>query len=767
MTNQSHFILLSSLLLTILLIVLPAGAVDTYKNIPLYEITNAEFFYPDNVVTHMYHADIVPHWIADDTFWYADAGKKTTDYLIVNTTRQDRALLFDTNRFVSSLASATGKTVDPAYIPITITFLFPDLSSFSFMAFGSEWTCNLPLYQIIENPLPDPVQAGIRSPDLRFIAYVNESNLYLYDTRTGSESPLTTDGTEDYFYGKRSETVSYPVTGARLHESPRAYLVWSPDSTQIRTFHVNQRDVKEFYLLEDVPQNDNLRPVLYTYRFANPGDATIPMYEPVTINILTRTITKMQENSQPEVSMMDTDEYLLQWWNDASDTIWSLFIKRGEKTLRFLTEDPKTGTVHEILQETGLTYCETNLAYASRPNIAVLSRSGDIIWFSERDGWGHLYRYDGDGTLKNQITSGEWVVREILFIDENQSTIYFTASGKEEGNPYYRYLYRVRTDGTGLQLLTPEYADHTISFSPDGCNFVDSYSRVDLPTVTYLKSADGASLMYLATTDISDLTNAGWSPPEQVSYMARDGVTNLYGLLFTPTDFDPTQSYPVVDIVYPGPYTIVTTTEFPDSLSWNAKIFWTSQMLSELGFIVVNMDGLGTAYRSKSFHDVSYGHLSDAGLPDHIAGLIELATTHQNINLSRIGIYGKSAGGFMAAQAMLTYPDFFKVGVAASGNQDSRLYGSFWGEKYEGMPDGTNYLEQVTKEKAANLSGDLLLLTGDLDDNVHPAMTMQLADALIEADKPFDMFIFTNQNHDLNYEPYYLRKMMRYFVDNL
>jgi len=457
---------------------------------------------------------------------------------------------------------------------------------------------------------------------------------------------------------------------------------------------------------------------------------------------------------------------VLQWWDSTGNTTYSLVVERGEKTLRLLAADPDTGAVREIMNETGTSYIESNLLYADYPNIHVLS-NGDIIWFSERDGWGHLYRYDASGTLKNQVTNGSWVVRKILAVDEKNGHIYFTASGKEGGNPYYQYLYRVQTDGNDLILLTSGQADHDISLAPDLSSFIDAYSRTDLPTVTVLRSMDGTLLMPLATADDSVLRRTGWRPAERISFTARDGKTDLYGLLFRPTNFDEKKKYPVIDVVYPGPYTIVTATQYPADLSWNSKIYWTCQMLSELGYLVVTMDGLGTAYRSTEFHNVSYGHLSDCALLDHMSGLKELATRYPHMDLNRVGIYGKSAGGFMAAQAMLTYPEFFKVGVAASGDQDCRLYGSFWGEKYEGYPVTDAYLEQVTALKAANLTGHLLLLTGDMDDNVHPSMTMQLADALQQAGKRFEMFVFSNKNHDLNYDPYYLRMMMRYFVDHL
>ncbi|MDX8550469.1 DPP IV N-terminal domain-containing protein [Methanospirillum sp. J.3.6.1-F.2.7.3] len=753
------------LFLIIALVFTPVSARDTNNPVPQHEIKMAEFFYPDNAVSHIYHASIQPHWVRSDAFWYSDNSRDTTMFYIVNVSQGVKKRLLDTVRFAPALAQATGKEIHPSRLPIQDMELSPDEQTFTFSAFGSRWNCDVKTSRVSQYSVPADVTSGVLSPDKSHIAYVNESNLWLYDTRTGLKEPLTVNGTENYFYGKRSDTVRYPVSESRLNQTPSPYIVWSPDSTKIATYKVDQRNVSPLWLIQDAPDIGK-RPVLYSYRYAYPGDAQIPQYEPVVIDTRTKQEIFMNCRSQPEVSMMDTDTNLLQWWDQSGNSTYMLFIERGEKMLRLLSGNAQTGVVRELLHETGKTYIESNLQYADRPNVAVL-KNGEIIWFSERDGWGHLYRYNPDGTLKNQITSGPWVVREILAVDETNGHIYFTGSGKEGGNPYYRYLYRVQLDGNDLKLLTPGQADHAISIAPDLSCFIDAYSRADLPTVTVLRSMNGTQVMHLASADDSDLRRTGWSPAERITMTARDGKTEIYGLLFKPTNFDNTKKYPVIDVVYPGPYTIVTATGYPADLSWNSKIYWTCQMLSELGYVVVTMDGLGTAYRSKSFHDVSYGNLADCGLPDHIAGLKQLVSRYPYMDISRIGIYGKSAGGYMAAQAMLTYPDFFKVGVAASGDHDCRLYGSFWGEKYQGYPVTGSYADQAAAVKADNLKGNLLLMTGDMDDNVHPSMTMQLADSLESAGKKYEIMVFSNMNHDLNYDPYYLKTMMRYFVQHL
>lgn len=764
MASKLKHLLIPLLLITALLVT-PVFAKDTHNPLTEHEKTMAEIFYPGNAVSHIYHANLNPQWIRPDSFWYTDNCRDTTMFILVNTSQGTRKKIIDADRLSGALSSSTGKQISPSHMPIQNMEISDDEKTVQFSLHGTIYSCDLASYTLTKVPLPDEVKAGIPSPDNSWIAYVNDSNLWIYSKITGKSSPLTTDGTQDYFYGKRSDTVRYPVSESRLNTPPVPYLSWSSDSSKIATFKVDQRNVSTLSLLQDAP-GTGMRPVSYSYKYAFPGDPHVPGYEPVIIDLSSDTITPLKYRSQPEVSLMDNEKNVLQWWDETGNTTYSLFVERGEKTLRLLAADPYTGMVREIMNETGPSYIESTLEYGGDPNIRILS-DGDIIWFSERDGWGHLYRYDSNGSLKNQVTKGPWVVRSILAVDEKNGHIYFTASGREGGNPYYQYLYRVQPDGNDLRLLTPGQADHAISLSPDLTCFIDAYSRADLPTTTALRSMDGTLLMHLARADDSDLKRTGWSPAERFTVTARDGKTDIYGLMFRPTNFDRTKKYPVIDVVYPGPYNIITKTSYPASLTWSSKIYWTCQMISELGYIVVTMDGLGTAYRSREFHDASYQNLADCGLPDHITGIKQLAARYPYIDLSRVGIYGKSAGGFMAAQAMLTYPEFFKTGVAASGNHDCRLYGSFWGEKYEGYPVTDRYLEQVTALKASNLTGDLLLITGDMDDNVHPSMTMQLADALEKAGKKYDLMVFTNKNHDLNYDPYYLKTMMRYFLTNL
>ncbi len=738
---------------------------------PAFSLSNAtdyaraEQFVPANVIPLLYNVSITPNWIeGSSSFWYLRISREGKQFILVDIKNRTKGSAFNQPKLAKALAAISGDQVNPLNLPFSyITF---EEGNIRFSAFNRTWQCNLQSYNISEvSSNRDAGPGESLSPDGSMAAYVHDYNLWIRDTSTGEKYPLTTNGSKDYAYARRSDTVLTPISQVRLNETPIPYAVWSPDSRRIATFRMNQSNVTPLYLLQYVPGNSS-RPRPWTYRFAMPGDKYVPMYEPVVIDVLDKKVIPIAYTAQPEVSLMDTDSDVLQWWSDDGQVLYSLYADRGEKALHLLKINPDNGQTEEILNESGPTYVEANLDYASPPNIKIL-RNGDIVWFSEKSGYGHLYLYDKNGKQKNAITSGDWVIRKLLYVDENASLVYFTAGGKEPGqDPYFRHLYRVNLNGSGLTLLTPEDADHDIQITPDRIAFLDTYSRVDLPPVTVLRDLNGNVIMNLETGDIKNITDMGWKPPERFSVKALDGKTDLYGLIFKPTNFNASQKYPVVESVYPGPYNIVTAKSFPDDLSWVNKIFWRAQAVAELGFIVVTMDGPGTAYRSKEFHDASYGHLGDVGgLADHVNGLKQLAKNRPYMDLSRVGMFGHSAGGFMTAQALLTYPEFYKVGVASSGDYDSRFYGAYWGEKYEGL--WSNYTEQITALKAGNLTGKLLLICGDVDDNVNPCMTMQLVDAFIRADKPFDLLVMPNENHDLSYEPYYLYRLFRYFGENL
>jgi dipeptidyl aminopeptidase/acylaminoacyl peptidase len=369
--------------------------------------------------------------------------------------------------------------------------------------------------------------------------------------------------------------------------------------------------------------------------------------------------------------------------------------------------------------------------------------------------------------LKNQITAGAWATGDLLHVDQAAKQLYFTARGREQGRLlYYAHLYRVNFDGSGLTLLTPEDANHRITFSPSGKYFVDTYSRIEAPPVTVLRSAsDGKVIRTLEKAEISRLEEIGWEPGEVFTVKARDGVTDLYGVIYFPTNLDPSKKYPVLEYIYPGP-------QVGSVGQWAFTIGGEYRALAELGFVVVLLDHLGTPLRSKAFHDNYYGNFIDNGLPDHIAGLKQLGARYPFMDLDRVGIWGHSGGGFASTDAVLRFPEFYKVAVSGAGNHDNRSYNIYWAEKYQGLlkrdsvRKTDNFEASANKTYAKNLQGKLLLMHGDMDDNVHPAMTIQVVDELIKANKDFDLIIAPNRAHGLN-EPYFIRRRWDYFVRHL
>jgi dipeptidyl aminopeptidase/acylaminoacyl peptidase len=452
------------------------------------------------------------------------------------------------------------------------------------------------------------------------------------------------------------------------------------------------------------------------------------------------------------------------WYPDASQLAF-VSSSRDHKTATLRVADATTGEVRTVLEETVATQYESGL---DGENWRVLPASNEVIWFSERDDWAHLYLYDlRTGALKHRITSGPWVVLDLLRVDEQSRTLFFTAAGREPGrDPYFRHLYRIGMDGRNLQLVTPEDANHIVTLSPDGKYFVDSWSTPTTPPTTVLRDDRGRVVVALEQADISRLVEAGWTPPIPFTVKARDGVTDLFGLMYRPSTFDSTRSYPVINYLYPG----------PQSGSVGSRSFSAArgdkQALAELGFIVVEVDAMGTPMRSKSFHDAYYGNMGDNGLPDQIAMIRQLAARHRWMDTTRAGIYGHSGGGYAAADGILRYPDFYKVAVSQAGNHDNRNYEDDWGERYQGLlvrnGDGTtNYDNQANQLQAKNLKGKLLIAHGTMDSNVPPSNTMVVVDALIRANKDFDLLLLPNRGHGFGNELYMMRRRWDYFVRHL
>jgi dipeptidyl-peptidase-4 len=713
-----------------------------------------------DAISSMYNVSITPNWInGTNLFWYLKKDREGKKFMLVDTLNLTKDEAFDHERLAKALSAESQISINSSDLPFDKISFLPRMKGILFSALKKTWQCDLQSYRISNaSSLQEESDGELLSPDGKLAAFIQDHNMWIKEMETSETYPLTTDGIKDYAY-EYSYNYFEKLSQERLGKKQKPLAKWSLDSRRIATFKMDERDVTPIALLQYVPDNSS-KPKVWTYPFPMPGDEYIPMYEPMVLDVVSRKVVPVQHAAYPETLEFDYPPY---YWNKAGNTLYSVYDDRDEKNLHLLKIDPQTGQAKEILNETASTYVEWQ-----QPNFEALD-NGDFIWFSERSGDGHLYLYDKNGRLKNPITSGNWVVRDRLHVDENRSLVYFTAGGREMGrDPYYQHLYRVHLNGSNMELLTPEDADHHISMATDGSTFVDTYSRVDLPPVTALRSNDGKMLFSLEEGDIDNLIALGWKFPERFSAKSLDGQYDIYGIIIRSTTFNASLKYPVIEFVYPGPQTMITPKAFPYLAGdWNQV--WLNQALSELGFITVIMDAPGTPFRSKAFHDVSYGHLGSAGgLSDHINILKQLAKDRPYMDLSRVGMFGHSGGGFMTAQALLTYPEFYKVGVASSGNYDSRYYSASWGEKYEGMPQVSNYTEQITELKAANLTGHLLLATGDMDDNVHPFLTMQLADALIKANKKFDMLILPNRNHDdFPDDDYLIHRIFDYFEEHL
>jgi len=666
---------------------------------------------PYNASPLVLHGGVRPTWISDDRFWYRTTGDKGAEAWLVDAAKATRA------------------------------------------------TCDL---EPCKRPAPSTSgstsRLGVNSPDGKKTAFIRDWNLWMRDIATRKEVQLTRDGVKDF---------GYASDNAGWTRSDRPIVRWSPDSKKIATFQQDERNVGEMYLVDTGVGH----PKLQAWKYPLAGDQTLPAVHRVVVNTDSGAVVRFTMPPDLHRSSLCDDiacrgnEWSDVQWDHASSTVAFVSTARDHRREQLRVANAATGEVKDILEESVNTFFESG---NGRVNWRYLPESNEVIWFSERDNWGQLYLYDlKTGREKHRITSGEGNVTQLLRVDEKNRVLYFLAVGKEKGrDPYFRHLYRIDFDGRNLQLLTPADADHDVTLSPDGDYFVDVYSTPDTPPVAELRNASGELILPLEKADIARLVAAGWKPPQPITVKARDGTTVLYGLLYKPTNLDPAKKYPIVNHVYPGPQTG----------SVGARTFAAARgdapALAELGFVVVEIDGMGTPWRSKSFHEAYYGNMGDNTLADQVAGMKQLAARYPWIDLDRAGIYGHSGGGYAAAGAMLRYPDFFKVGISEAGNHDNRNYEDDWAEKWQGLlrsnPDGTtNYDNQANQLVAKNLKGKLLLAHGTMDPNVPPSNTLLLVNELIKANKDFDLLMLPNRTHDFGNEPYMVRRRWDYFVKHL
>ncbi len=731
----------------------------------------AEQFLGQNSRSLLAGAAVAPVWLpASDRFWYRNNTGSGSEFVSYDPATQTRKLAFDHARLAAALSIANDTSYEPNKLPFQ-TFEFVDASSIKFEVDSMRsFTCDVTRYTCTKTGKPEKKPLSeVRSPDGKRIAFVRNWNLFVRDVASGKETQLSTDGAVDYGYGTPIGCCDQ-VSSVRQKREKRPVIVWSPDSKKIATYRADERNVKPLYLLETATG----RPILHTYRYALPGDSVIPRIDVHVFDVDGGQHVMADRGPQDAVNtsccwlQSDTLWKDGRWGSGPTDEFFYTHGQRDFKKFELIAVDTRTGKARKILEEKAPTFVELNLNSGGLPNWRVISGNHEVVWFSERDGWGHLYLFDAaTGQMKNRITDGPWVVSDIVHIDEPNRLIYFTARGRETGrDPYFRMLYRAKLDGSALTLLTPEDADHTVSMPQSGHFIVDTYSRPDTLPISVLRSTDGRVLGRIEKADVSRLTARGLPLPERFQVKARDGITDLYGLLYRPSNFDTTKTYPIIDYIYPGPQTGPI-----GNRTFTVAPRGEAQALAELGFFVFQIDAFGTPLRSKAFHDFYYGNMGDNGLADHVAGITQLGGRYRQIDMNRVGIFGHSGGGFSSTDAMLRFPNFFKVAVSSAGNHDNRSYDYTWGEKYQGLVKksaaGDNFDAQANQLLARNLKGKLLLMYGTLDDNVHPNNTLMVIDALIRANKNFDLIVLPNRNHGFAGEPYVLRRTWDYFVKNL
>lgn len=737
----------------------PAIASASGRTLADADYARAERFLGSNAGPLVDHAVTRVTWLGDDRFWYRDHDAAGDHFMVMGIGQGAKpATAFDHARLAEALSKATGKPVKADKLPVTGFTVAAD-GGYTISARGKDYLCDAALKACAESTAKGGDEPGVRSPDDKSEAFVRDWNLWVRDVATGKETQLTRDGTTDY---------GYATDNAGWVHSDRAIVLWSPDSKRIATFQQDQRKTGSMTLVSTKVGH----PDVQTWKYPFVGDKDITMIERVIVDAPTGKVLRLKMPPDQHRSTQCDDVSCFGGWEDVQwapdgKTLAFVSSSRDHKDAWLKIADTSTGAIREVMHEHVPTWFESGI---DAINWRYLPKSGEILWWSQRTNWGQLYLYDAaTGKLKHAVTSGDGNVAEVVRVDEPSRTVWFTGTGRTAGlDPYYQQLFKVSLDGGAPVLLTPEPANHTITLSPDGKHFVDSWSTPVEPQVAVLRdSSSGATIAPIATADISRLKAAGWVPPVQFTVKARDGKTDLYGLMFKPTNFDASKKYPVVDYVYPGPQVgSVGSRSFSPARGDH-------QALAELGFIVVLIDGMGTPYRSKAFHDGYAGDVADNTLPDQVAGLKELGARNPWMDLGRVGIWGHSGGGNATAGAMFHYPDFFKVGWAESGNHENRNYEDDWAEKWQGLletkADGTtNYDTQANWKYAKNLKGKLMLTHGLLDDNVPPSSTLLVVDALIKANKDFDLILLPNARHGYGMDSFYImRRRWDYFVRNL
>ncbi len=750
---------------------------------------------------------VVPHWIgSSDEFWYRKEATGGAAFVIVDAATGKSRPAFDQADVAPAVSGASGKPATPDRLPFESIAFDETRAAIDVTVEGKSYRCRLTTPASCESSPTGPVkEGGVISPDRHFAAFSKDGNLWLYDFATARDRALTDDGEPNFGYGiysggwkaayiprERSVDAGHPL--------PPMETSWSPDSRWIVVPRVDQRHVVPYPLMETVPHDGSFRPKVHPIRVPMVGEKP-PTLEWFVIDRESGARRRL-DFPYPKLLVMQQDMLAIRqtWWSPDNRHLFAVAFGDNMESAFFFDADVTTGAVRTVIEEHLPPRTDLNSTSYNPPNVRVTRDGSEVIWFSQRDGWGHLYRYDGTtGALKNQITKGNWLVRDIVAVDERSRRIYFTGGGREPGNPYYRYLYRVGFDGSGLTLLSPEKADHMLTspwndvlaidgavgydvVSPSGKYVVYNYSTPSQPTRSVIRSTDSGALVgTFEHADASALVQAGFQSPEELVLKAADGKTDLWCALYRPLGFDPAKRYPILDVEYASPLTAVVPRNYlmaitgPSSPSAPASY-------AALGMAVAIVDGRGTTFRSREFLHSIFGRLNVNGLDDHVAAIKQLAVRYKWLDVTNVGVIGRSYGGWSAFRAMLEFPEFYRVGVAGAppGSQHS-MYLDYHATAMHGRPvyrDGSELRPSPTevprnwnaldgRQQADRLQGKLLVILGELDENVLIGSTMQLLNAFQKANKDFDLIYLSDQNHYFTGDPYVTRRVWDYLVRNL
>lgn len=694
---------------------------------------------------HVLYAGVVPHWVDQTSaFWYVRQTEKGKEYVKVDAASKKRTALFDQQKMAAALTEKAGREINAYNLPLQNCRLNISLDTLRFQLDGKFWAYSIKNNRLLdEGAIPlrgkerhwmevDDEKEGrpVTSPDGKWTAFIKNDNVYVREVATGKEKQLSQDGTLSNYYS--------------------SYIQWSPDSKSVVSCRIRPVEKRYVYYVESSPA-DQAQPKLHKQEYAKPGDE---------LRFKVPCIFEVESGRRliPSTELF-SHQYELSgpMWNADSKAITFEYNERGHKVYRVLEMSAVDGSVRTLIEEKEEKYVNYPRIYRN-----YLSDGKRIIWSSERDNYNHLYLYDrATGKPLNQITKGEWYVRGVQHVDEANEVIYFSANGMKKGeDPYLIHYYKINFDGSNLVELTPEEGMHQCWYSSDYKYLVDVYSKVDQAPIAVLRDAkNGKIRMQLDKADISALLANGWKAPEVFSAKGRDGKTDMWGVIYRPSNFDPSKKYPVIEYIYSGPGDQYVPKTFS---SYN----WWMTSLAELGFIVVQVDGMTTSFRSKEFEEVCYKNLKDAGLPDHIAWIKAAAQKYPYMDIDRVGIFGCSAGGQESTGAVLFHPEFYKAAYSACGCHDNRMDKIWWNELWMGYPVDESYSACSNVDNAHLLSRPLMLVVGELDDNVDPASTMQVVNALIKANKDFELVVIPGAHHTMG-EDFGEHKRYDFFVRHL